>query len=175
MKPTAGQTADTLTQIEQLTARLRILEPTLRHRAEDTALDGYPRQSGPGAGIGGDGDPVGTTVALRIDHPQADHLGHAHRTVTTKLHAARRLLEEAESVGRQALPPPTSQILDDGCASCARIKTWSPIHRTRRCQWCADWARSHGGEDPPVDILRAHHQGRRITTRLVDTLTRRRR
>jgi hypothetical protein len=175
VKPTPGQTADTLNQIAELVARIRTLEPNLRHRAEDTALDGYPRQSGPGAGMGGDGDPVGTTVALRLDHPQADTLGHAHRQLLTHLHTARRHLEQAESTGRQALPPPTSQTHDDGCISCHRIKTWSPIHRTRRCQWCMDWARNHDGDDPPVDILRAHHQGRRITTRLVDTITRRRR
>jgi hypothetical protein len=119
--------------------------------------------------------PVGTTVAMRIDHPHSDVLGHAHRDVLSKLHQARRLLEQAESAGRRALPPPANQTLDDGCLSCARIKTWSPIHRTRRCHWCSDWSYAHGGEDPPVDILRAHHQGRRITTRLVDTITRRRR
>jgi hypothetical protein len=175
VKPTPTQTADCLTQIEQLAVRLRQLEQTLRASASDTALDGYPRQSGPGAGMGGDGDPVGSTVALRLDHPQADTLGHAHRTVISKLHAARRLLEEAESTGRQALPPPTSQTHDDGCISCHRIKTWSPIHRTRRCRFCSDWAYAHGGEDPPIDILRARRDGRRITTRLVDTITRRRR
>jgi hypothetical protein len=59
--------------------------------------------------------------------------------------------------------------------SCHRIHTWSPIHRTRRCRWCWDWAATHESDDPPIDILRAHHQGRRITTRLVDTITRRRR
>lgn len=175
MKPTHTQTADTLTQIEQLTTRLRTLEPMLRARATDTALDGWPRQSGPGAGGHHHGDPVGATVAMRIDHPQADHLGHAHRQVIAKLHAARRLLEEAESTGRQALPPTTSQTHDDGCISCARIKAWSPIHRTRRCRFCSDWSYAHGSDDPPIDILRAHHQGRRITTRLVDTITRRRR
>jgi hypothetical protein len=175
MKPTHAHTADCLTQIEQLAERLRQLEPALRARASDTALDGYPRQSGPGALGGGDGDPVGTTVAMRLDHPHADVLGHAHRTVISKLHQARRLLEEAESTGRQALPPPTRQDLDDGCISCARIHTWSPIHRTRRCRFCSDWARNHAGEDPPIDILRARRDGRRITTRLVDTITRRRR
>jgi hypothetical protein len=174
VKPTPGQTADTLNQIVELADRLRVLEPTLRARAADSALDGFPRQSGPGAGGHGHGDPVGTTVALRLDHPQADHLGHAHRQVLGKLDQARRLLEEAESTGRQALPPPTRQVLDDGCVSCARIKTWSPIHRTRRCRWCADWARNHGGEDPPIDILRRHADGRRITVRFVDSLRRRR-
>lgn len=166
MKPTPGQTADTLTQIEQLVTRLRHLEPDLRNRAADTALDGYPRQSGAGGGQPGQGDPTGTTVALRIDHPQADVLGHAHRTLTTKLNAARRLLEEAESVGRQALPPPTRQTFDDGCASCWRIKIWSPIHRTRRCRRCYEYLRAEG-EDPPVALVRARSEGRRISAQFV--------
>jgi hypothetical protein len=174
MRPTPAQTADTLTHIEQLTARLRTLEPVLRHRAEDTALDGYPRQSGSG-GAGTDGDPVGTIVALRIDHPARDVLVHTHTDVVTKLHQARRLLEQAESAGRRALPPAPTANLDDGCISCARIKTWSPITRTRRCRWCSDWAYTHHGDDPAIDILRAHHEGRRITTHLIDAITRRRR
>jgi hypothetical protein len=174
MKFTAAQTNDCLTQITQLVGRLRRLEPDLRHRATDSAPDGYPRQSGPGGGQHGQGDPVGTVVALRLDHPHSDVLGHAHRDVVSKLHQARRLLEEAESAGRRALPPPANQNLDDGCVSCARIKAWSPISRTRRCRWCSDWAGAHDGYDPPVAILRAHHQGRRITTRLVETITRRR-
>jgi len=175
LKPTALQTADCITQIEELAARLRILEPNLRHRAEDTALDGYPRQSGPGAGQHGQGDPVGTTVAMRLDQPHRDTQAHAHTELLSRLDQARRILEQAESAGRQALPPPTSQAPDDGCVSCARIKTWSPIHRAKRCRFCSDWAYAHSGEDPPVDILRARRDGRRITTRLIDTITRRRR
>lgn len=175
LRPTPTQTADCIAALEQLVGRLRRLEPDLRRRAADTALDGYPRQSGAGGSQHGEGDPVGTVVALRIDHPQSDTLGHAHRTVVLKLDQARRLLEQAESTGRQALPPPTRQRLDDGCVSCARIKTWSPISRTRRCRFCSDWSYAHGGEDPPIDILRARRDGRRITTRLVDTITRRHR
>lgn len=37
---TPADAADVLTHIEQLTARLRALEPTLRHRAQDSAPDG---------------------------------------------------------------------------------------------------------------------------------------
>ena len=173
MKPTALQTADCLAQIDQLVARLRRLEPNLRHRAADTALDGYPRQSGFGVGGHGEGDPVGAVVAYRMDHPHHDPLGRAHADVLVKLHQARRLLEEAESAGQRALPPPTRQNFDDGCVSCARVKMWSPISRTRRCRWCSDWTGAHHGDDPPIAILHAHHTGRRITTRLIERVTKR--
>lgn len=171
MKPTPGQTADTLHQIEQLAARLRALEPQLR--AHETTLDGYPRQSGPGGGAG-QGDPVGTIVTLRLDQGHHDPIAHAHTQLLDHVHQARRLLEAAESAGRQALPRTTPTPDNDGCVSCARIKTWSPITRTRRCRFCYDYLRAEG-EDPPIDFLRAHHDGRRLTTRLVDTLTRHRR
>lgn len=171
MKPTPTQTADCLTHIEQLTARLRTLEPILRRRAEDTTLDGYPRQSGPDAGGHGGGDPVGTTVALRLDHPARDTLANTHTDVTTKLHQVRRLLEQAESAGRRALPPTPTPNLDDGCTSCARIKKWSPIHRSGRCRFCYDYLRAEN-QDPPGALVRAHAEGRRITTQLVIRLQR---
>lgn len=174
MNPTAAHTADIIEHIEQLTARLRILEPILRRRASDTTFDGYPRQSGPAQGPG-HGDPVGATVVLRVDQPHRDLLSSTYHDITRKLDQARRLLEQAESAGRQALPPPPRPILDDGCRSCARIRTWSPISRSGRCRWCSDWAYAHNGDDPPADILRAHHEGRRITTRIVETISIRRR
>jgi hypothetical protein len=170
---TPTQTADTLTQIEQLAARLRLLEPTVRQRAGTTGRDGYPPMSGPDAGHGRGGDPVGNLVALRLDHPRGDILAAAHTDLLSKIHEARRLLEQAESAGRQALPPVTN-LTDDGCVSCARIRRWSPIHRGRRCRWCGDWTASQGGGDPPIDILHAHHDGRRVTVRLVQTILRRR-
>lgn len=169
MKPTAAHTADTLTHIEQLTARLRLLEPVLRHRAQTGGLDGYPRQAGFGV-ASGHGDPVGSIVVVRLDNPNHDILARIHGDVVGKLDEARRLLEQAESAGRRALPPTPSTNLDDGCVSCARIRVWSPIHRTRRCRWCSDWAYDHDGDDPAPAILRARHEGRRITTRLVARL-----
>lgn len=169
MRATPGQARDALNQIEEMVERLRLLEPVLRERASDSVLDGWPRQSGPGAGGQHGGDPVGTTVALRLDQPNHDTLGHAHRQVLTRIHAARRLLEQAESTGRNALPPPTGQHFDDGCTSCATIRTWSPIWRTRRCRFCYDYLRAEG-HDPPAALIRMHHEGRRITAGIVARL-----
>lgn len=170
--PTARQAADIIDQIEQIAQRLRHLEPIIRSRATDTDRDGYPRSSAPDAGHSTTGDPVGSLVALRLDDPRGEPLTHAHHQLVTNLHRARRHLEQAESAGRQALPPDPNTTHDDGCISCARIKTWSPIHRTRRCRWCSDWAYTHAGDDPPVELLRAHHEGRRVTVRLAGTIRR---
>lgn len=172
MRPSVAQTDACLTQIQQLTTRLRTLEQNLRRRAEDTALDGYPQSAAGHGTSSGTSDPVGAVVALRLDDPRTDPIQHAHTQLVTKLDHARRILEQAESDGQQALPPPPPTI-DDGCRSCARIKTWAPIHRTHRCRWCSDWAYNHNGEDPPPEILRAHHEGRRITEHTVKTLTHR--
>lgn len=165
-KLTAAQAADCIAQIIELATRLRILEPTVRQRSGPAGRDGYPPSSGPNAGHGnGGGDPVGNLVALRLDHPQPDPLATAHGDLCAKLHDARRLLEEAESAGRQVLPS-VIPVGDDGCVSCARIRMWSPIHRTRRCRFCYEYLRSESA-DPPAALVRAHLEGRRITTSLV--------
>lgn len=165
-KLTAAQAADCITQIVELAHRLRILEPTVRERAGPTGRDGYPPTSGPNAGHGsGGGDPVGNLVALRLDHPQPDPLATAHVDLCANLEKARRLLEEAESTGRQVLPF-VAPISDDGCISCARLHRWSPIHRTRRCRFCYEYLRAESA-DPPAALVRAHLEGRRITTSLV--------
>lgn len=170
---TPSQAADTLTQVGELAGRLAILEPRLRQAARGTPLDGYPRSSMGGV-HGHGGDPTGTVAALRVDHPGIDTLAQSHHRVLGLVDHARRLLEEAESTAHQALPPVVSQGLDDGCTSCARIKAWSPVHRTRRCRWCYRWAGDHAGDDPPIDILRAHHDGRKINVRLAESILRRR-
>ena len=71
-----------------------------------------------------------------------------------------------------------AQVAADGwCVSCWRDdQHLTPIttQRTRngtevplykdRCRWCGEW-RSHSRQDPPLDVLQAHHEGRRIRVR----------
>ena len=173
-RTTPQQAADAIAEIEEIAARLRHLEPRLRQRATMSDRDGYPTNSGPSRGNGMQRDPVGVLVALRIDHPTGDTVRHAHTELVTKVDQARRLLEQAESAGHRALPPATN-VADDGCVSCSRLSRWSPIFRSRRCRWCAYFSYAHGGEDPPAELLRAHHEGRRISERMVEDWQRRHR
>ena len=60
-----------------------------------------------------------------------------------------------------------------GCKSCARLKIelsdgsevnrWEPIHRDELCNWCYTWRRKTAKGWPPLDLLRAHHAGKRVT------------
>jgi hypothetical protein len=61
---------------------------------------------------------------------------------------------------RQQLPNDPEQVDEDG----KPIPQYSPL-----CQWCGDWSRAEG-EYPPLPVLQAHHEGRRITSGLLKRL-----
>lgn len=50
----------------------------------------------------------------------------------------------------------------DWCRSCLRIAKCSPRHRGDLCRWCYDFTKSTG-QQPPIELVRDHHEGRRIT------------
>lgn len=54
---------------------------------------------------------------------------------------------------------------EPGCTSCNRLKMWAPVHRDGRCKWCYEWWLANK-QEPPIPLLRAHHEGRRITSAL---------
>ncbi len=68
-----------------------------------------------------------------------------------------------------------------GCDSCNRANVWSPRRQLptvagdknpryeNLCQWCSDWNRAEE-QYPPQSVLNAHHEGRRITSALLDKL-----
>lgn len=58
---------------------------------------------------------------------------------------------------------------DNGCASCKRnAGHWEEVQQGHRlCRWCRSFKESYRGKLPPLPILKAHHQGQRITTGLV--------
>jgi hypothetical protein len=102
-RPTPRHTADCLAQIDQLTKRLRLLEPIMRRQAAGSGPDGYSSTSGPsdrGNHRGGYSDPVGNLVAKRLDDPRADVLVNAHTEMLAKIHRARALLAAAEVAAR---------------------------------------------------------------------------
>lgn len=56
---------------------------------------------------------------------------------------------------------------EPGCVSCARtevvrgVRRWEPALWGDLCRWCYDWKRATG-EAPSVELVRAHHDGKRI-------------
>lgn len=58
----------------------------------------------------------------------------------------------------------------DWCSSCLRIGKCSPRHRGDRCRWCYDF-QSNYKREPPIELVRDHHEGRRISEeRIKDAL-----
>lgn len=59
----------------------------------------------------------------------------------------------------------------DWCANCLRIAKCAPRHRGDLCRWCYDFKTANRHRLPPLELLRMHHEGRRITEdRIKDAL-----
>lgn len=67
---------------------------------------------------------------------------------------------------------------DQGCTSCKRnAGHWEPAEERPEgrgvrtlCRWCRNWKTEYGAL-PPLEVLVARHQGRRITTAMTRHLT----
>jgi hypothetical protein len=74
---------------------------------------------------------------------------------------------------------PTQVSASGYCVSCWRDNGYlNPItlraNGERRyrdhCNWCGEWAAAHDGREPPLRLLELHHQGVRLTKRIVDEI-----
>ena len=138
--------------------------------------DGYPTQSMRGSSsrstvldedkraIPPISDPTGELVAAKtkIADPIYGHARSVLRGLTDAL-GDLRMSRAALITGSQYAE---AQDGSARCSSCARIGEWSDAYRGDRCTWCHKfwlmWRR-----EPPIDILKAHHEGRRITPQMV--------
>lgn len=138
--------------------------------------DGYPTSSlgdggGPASIVDENGDPMpplNDPVGELVINPPKNLARMTARAVVGAVEAAVSELQRAVGHLLDATPPAPSNA-DPGCKSCATIGIWSPMHKAERCTWCYAWQREHRA-DPPEVILRAHHDGKRITTRMVAEL-----
>lgn len=55
---------------------------------------------------------------------------------------------------------------EEWCRSCLRIDWFCPRSRGDLCRWCRDFQATEG-QLPPIDLLRARRDGRRITEAMV--------
>lgn len=67
------------------------------------------------------------------------------------------------------------------CRSCHRDNRYCEPVATRKdgskryrdyCNWCGEWAAAHKGQEPPLELVKAKHEGRHITQRMVEQATR---
>lgn len=155
--------------------------------------DGFPRGAtreggGPGTVLDEENvpmpplsDPVGELVVA-----EDNSVRRSAADVRRGIRSAIDDLRMAVSALMKADKPPPAIVTDPGCRSCWRRKVWMAVAKvTKRvrvvdddgnvefveedvplCRWCYDWNAAHKS-DPPLEILQLHHEGRRITDRLV--------
>lgn len=142
------------------------------------------------AGGRGDGGDVVLTMPERImesaladtpDAPTEDlrHLAHHARTARRSLDAAADILTRYRRAVPLRVVPENVELYcpEDWCTSCFRDDQHHVPVTLRRsdgspyyaglCKWCGDFRREHG-QLPSLPILRARHQGKRITSRMID-------
>lgn len=161
-----GQLGDILARLDDAWARLHEQEP------------GYPSTT---IGAGGSS---GTTLTQPERLANRIHHDPAIRDLATLDRATRHLYANVADiygvVTAWGQPTRHAQPTDDDgtegpgpdwCRSCWRDdRHCEPVRAAGLCRWCADWNLANG-QLPPVEILRARHQGRRITSALIDTCT----
>lgn len=134
-------------------------------------------------------DPTSPDGMLRVRVPSNDPTGEAALGVDEASQALARLdgllrqLETAcrglaglrdEWAPKEGASRPVDGPGEDWCSSCWRDgQHCEPVsgHHAGRCRWCGTW-RSEHGEDPPLALLRMHHQGERITVQMAERYSR---
>lgn len=108
-------------------------------------------------------DPTGELAAgERIVDPIKNHL----KTVMRGLTGALGDLRMAKTAQYQASQYAEVEVGEPRCRSCEAIDEWSDVYRGERCRFCYGFWNIHHRE-PPAEILRAHHAGRKITAQMV--------
>lgn len=128
-------------------------------------------------------DPAGN-AAMPDEHE--DPLRLSLQEIVRSLRLARREVRRAVTELVKAQPPLLNEEGEPGCIVHARIvddiggekrRRWVPRadkgdgRQHERCSWCHRWWISES-EDPAEALVRAHDEGRKLTTKLVAELTR---
>lgn len=148
---------------------------------------GYPAHAAGFGTPGGGGADVELTSMERImesagkPDPTRTDQRRWHRAIIMIVQAEQILADLATYAAHAPTATMASSIADDHelgadgktmwCAQCIAVGHRAPIHVGSTCRWCYDWQREHNAPPDPV-ILRAHHDGRKITATM--TRTRRR-
>ena len=154
----------------------------LERRAEPAVPDGFGSGgSGGGGSSSGWSDPVAHAAARREKYrtPSSEDLAsHA----LAKLDTAFVLLEQADGCRKVSRPPDGALAPQADAERCSHCITFTvDAYSTERifepraigkdapatctwCRWCYRWQKAHGFL-PPVELVRKHHRGDRISER----------
>lgn len=153
--------------------RLLEAEPNfdLAYRTLENSRSGYRADTLPSNNGGGDSTHPERYAAINGDL--------ANTALAELKHHTRLAFASAAAIARivnawipNATPSKSAPTFDpqDWCSSCLRIGKCSPRHRGDRCRWCYDFQTAYHRE-PPIELVRDHHEGRRISEeRIKDAL-----
>lgn len=134
--------------------------------------------NGGGHGGGGDTQPerlAGTsdanhrTLSSDLAHTARAELAVHLRSAFASAAAAARIVNAWTPTSERTTSPLGGKQLDPGdwCSSCLRIGKCAPRHRGDLCRWCYDFKTANQHRMPPIELVRMHHEGRRITEEAV--------
>jgi len=155
-------------------ARIRSWQTGTRSPSLDPNTRGWRHDS--------DGEPIPNDPTGEAG-TQPDDLRHVHDHYVDLLAKYNAIGGELDRLTRQAVPKPiTTSAADsvdlaaDGwCTSCHRDNNYcEPVGMNKGqkvyndvCRWCGDFRREHK-QVPPLALLRARHEGRRVTLTMVE-------
>lgn len=176
----------TLDEITERITRLKAHHRQAAHQLEQWS-GGYPTGSdGPAARYTDNpeddtsspldyGDRTGSLAVANLDaNPDRpnDQAAHALHELDRLITLANEALDTAETHMRTGIKPEAPKDTKPGCRSCERITSpttgrpiYTPAWRGDLCRWCGD--RRWQGTLPALQLLRLHHNGRIITTRMI--------
>lgn len=136
---------------------------------------GYPPSSGlegAAAGRGTHPDPV--MQMATVGDPGSPH--DLFEALLAELEGAKRRTDMAVTRLRDARPVPQPKAGPRGprgCRSCARLpKNWTPLYEKREkddlCRKCWEWWKAHDEALPPLGVIEAWRDGRRLTNKIIN-------
>lgn len=138
----------------------------IRRDSVRARVDGYPTGT-LGSGGGSSSDTSVERAVFAIDAGQWDRdVVHAQAVLVEA--NLRRVVDSIVAIQRSVnLVPRTVAGGDDAlwCVSCLRVGHHSPrsADRNSRCSWCRDVCRTYGVDNPPLELVRLHHERRRLS------------
>lgn len=158
---------DDLAEVHALDENLRRAARPDGYRSSVRPMEGTrPATDDRGNTLPNYSDPTGSTVLALMEDRTESTRGEV-AVMTQALREMLKLARQADGARARVLEPVKEHAPPEGCKTHAGSGMgWEPIHAVGRCRWCYDfWAAE--GVDPPASLLRARHEGRRISQAMV--------
>lgn len=121
-------------------------------------------------------DPTGNAAIAAIGYQDPDRVA-ATKLARDVAQAVNQLRHAANTLQRATADDDTSEpVGDPGCKCHARLRSWEPVTdlapNSELCRWCYDFWRTYGFL-PPDELVEYRIQGRRMTSKLIDSVIKR--